>query len=63
MLETLLYLAENETPVDGEHDFPIADDGTNVSLADYEEGKIAIVRLKTNKATTVQPLSTPPQTR
>ncbi|XP_054085666.1 LINE-1 retrotransposable element ORF2 protein isoform X1 [Zeugodacus cucurbitae] len=46
----LLNGSESTTPGDGEPDPPIDDDGTDVPLPDHEEIRIAITRLKNNKA-------------
>ncbi|XP_054089770.1 LINE-1 retrotransposable element ORF2 protein isoform X1 [Zeugodacus cucurbitae] len=46
----LLNGSESTTPGDSEPDPPIDDDGTDVPLPDHEEIRIAITRLKNNKA-------------
>ncbi|XP_054082672.1 uncharacterized protein LOC105219245 isoform X1 [Zeugodacus cucurbitae] len=47
---SLLNGSESTTPGDGEPDSPIDDDGADVPLPDREEIRIAITRLKNNKA-------------
>ncbi|XP_049301820.1 LINE-1 retrotransposable element ORF2 protein isoform X6 [Bactrocera dorsalis] len=47
---SLLNGSESTTPGEGEPDSPIDDDGADVPLPDHEEVRIAITRLKNNKA-------------
>ncbi|XP_049304006.1 uncharacterized protein LOC125776321 [Bactrocera dorsalis] len=47
---SLLNGSERTTPGEGEPDTPIDDDGADVPLPDHEEVRIAITRLKNNKA-------------
>ncbi|XP_049315624.1 uncharacterized protein LOC125779109 [Bactrocera dorsalis] len=47
---SLLNGSERTTPREGEPDTPIDDDGADVPLPDHEEVRIAIARLKNNKA-------------
>ncbi|XP_049318579.1 LINE-1 retrotransposable element ORF2 protein isoform X1 [Bactrocera dorsalis] len=47
---SLLNGSEHTTPGEGEPDSPIDDDGADVPLPDQEEVRIAVARLKNNKA-------------